>query len=172
MFHLTILTICIILTFLTCIMTIFSRNTVYSALWMIAFSFVLAVIFLLMHLQFIAVLQIIVYAGAIMMFILYAIMLLNLRYDEGKTILQGLKSVGLIITFIVIIGLLALIGVETGLITEQGGVTLQALKDYGEVNLVAREIFSKYLLPFELISVLLTAGIVGAVALAKKRKTE
>ena len=63
----------------TALLVIFSKNTVHSALWMVGNCLALAVLFLLLNSQFIAILQVIVYAGAIMMFILYAIMMLNLR---------------------------------------------------------------------------------------------
>ena len=74
--------ICGIIAIATAVMVIFSRNTVHSAMWMVGNCFILAVLFLLLRFQFIAILQVIVYAGAIMMFIIYAIMMLNLRVSD------------------------------------------------------------------------------------------
>ncbi|MCK5192947.1 MAG: NADH-quinone oxidoreductase subunit J, partial [Desulfobulbaceae bacterium] len=72
---------CGLIAIATAVMVVLSRNTVHSALWMIGNCLMIAVLFLLNHFPFIAILQVIVYAGAIMMFILYAIMMLNLRHS-------------------------------------------------------------------------------------------
>ncbi|NOY68054.1 MAG: NADH-quinone oxidoreductase subunit J [Deltaproteobacteria bacterium] len=152
----------------TALFVIFSKNTVHSALWMVANCFTVAVLFLLLNSQFIAILQIIVYAGAIMMFILYAIMMLNLKKagDEdqvknnlapGRLLILGLFFIGLII-----------LGIGFSPQALKGGMGADALAGFGEINLVANYIFSKGLIPFELVSVLLTAAVVGAVYLAKK----
>jgi len=152
----------------TALLVIFSKNTVHSALWMVGNCFSLAVLFLLLNSQFIAILQVIVYAGAIMMFILYAIMMLNLREnnDEGdlkKSFFSGRMAV-LILFFI---GLLIL-GLGLSPMALKGGLAPQSIDSFGEVNLIANYIFAEGLIPFELVSVLLTAAVVGAVFLAKK----
>jgi NADH-quinone oxidoreductase subunit J len=157
-----------ILAVATALLVIFSKNTVHSALWMVGNCFSLAVLFLLLNSQFIAILQVIVYAGAIMMFILYAIMMLNLREnnDEGdlrKSFLTGRVAV-LVLFFI---GLLIL-GVGLSPMALKGSLAPQSIAGFGEVNLIANYIFAEGLIPFELVSVLLTAAVVGAVFLAKK----
>ncbi len=150
------------------LLVIFSKNTVHSALWMVLNCLALAVLFLLMNSQFIAILQVIVYAGAIMMFILYAIMMLNLRanIDEAniwKNIFTG-RFVLLILFFM---GLLVL-GAGLSPLALKGTMAPQALSSVGEVNLIANYIFVEGLAPFELVSVLLTAAVVGAVFLARR----
>ncbi len=172
MFEDLFLIICITLTIVTSLMVVFCRHAIHSAMWMVASCVALAVMFLLLHLQFLAVLQVIVYAGAIMMFIVYAVMMLNLRSQEGVTALPGLKSGSLVLAGLLGIGVLALLGAGAVVTALKGPVTLQAFEQYGEVNILARAIFSDYLLPFELISVLLTAGVVGAVALAKQNRSK
>jgi NADH-quinone oxidoreductase subunit J len=152
----------------TAVMVIFSKNTVHSALWMVANCLMIAVLFLLHHFPFIAILQVIVYAGAIMMFILYAIMMLNLRdaddsVDIAKTVTKG-RYLVLALFFIGVL----ILGVGFGPMALQGSMTDQAVIKFGEVELLANYIFAEGLLPFELVSVLLTAAIVGAVYLAKK----
>ena len=160
--------ICGIIAIVTAVMVILSKNTVHSALWMVGNCFIIAVLFLLLHFQFIAILQVIVYAGAIMMFILYAIMMLNLRHSEDcpdlvKNLLNG-RYILLVLLFAGIVILLA------GMIPMalNGSMTEQAMAKFGEVQLLANYIFAEGLIPFELVSVLLTAAIVGAVYLAKK----
>jgi NADH-quinone oxidoreductase subunit J len=126
------------------------------------------VLFLLLHFQFIAILQVIVYAGAIMMFIIYAIMLLNLRRtDDHADPLKNLLNGRYVLVGLLLIGLVIL-GVGFGPMALKGSMTDQAMSKIGEVELLANYIFADGLLPFELVSVLLTAAIVGAVFLAKK----
>lgn len=163
---------CITVTIVTSLMVVFSRHAIHSAMWMIASCVTLAVLFLLLHLQFLAVLQIIVYAGAIMMFIVYAVMMLNLRFQEGVTSLPGLKRVGAVLAALMTVAVLTMVGAGVVVSGLKGPATLEAFETYGEVNILARAIFSDYLLPFELVSVLLTAGVVGAVALAKQPRSK
>ncbi len=158
------------LTLVTSVMVAVTRNTVHSALWMVASCFLLAVVFLFLRLQFMAALQVIIYAGAVMMFIIFAIMMLNLRINPGRIQLRSTKTAGLVFVLFLFPALLLLLGMGRGISTLQGQVSLQALEQFGEVPLLANVMFSDYLLPFELVSILLTVGVIGAVALAKKRK--
>ncbi len=160
--------ICGIIAIATAIMVILSRNTVHSAMWMVGNCFIIAVLFLLLRFQFIAILQIIVYAGAIMMFIIYAIMMLNLRLsDDSADIVKNLLNGRYLLLALLFIGIVIL-GVGFGPMALKGTMTDQAMIKFGEVELLANYIFSEGLLPFELVSVLLTAAIVGAIYLAKK----
>ena len=160
--------ICGIIAITTAIMVILSRNTVHSAMWMVGNCFIIAVLFLLLRFQFIAILQVIVYAGAIMMFIIYAIMMLNLRLsDDSAEPLKNLLNGRYLLLALLFIGIVIL-GVGFGPMALKGTMTDQAMIKFGEVELLANYIFSEGLLPFELVSVLLTAAIVGAVYLTKK----
>jgi len=160
--------ICSIIAIGTAVMVIFSRNTVHSAMWMVGNCFIIAVLFLLLKFQFIAILQVIVYAGAIMMFIIYAIMMLNLRVsDDSAEPLKNLLNGRYLLAALLLIGIF-IIGVGFGPMALKGSMTDQAMVKFGEVDLLANYIFAEGLLPFELVSVLLTAAIVGAVYLAKK----
>ncbi len=168
MVELSILTFFVLLSVLSALMVVCTRNIVHCALWMIISCVALAAMFLLLHLQFLALLQIIVYAGAIMMFILYAIMMLNLRFSYGPYLLWNLKTFGLVVLVLFMVGLLGLAEMLPAASPLSGPFTVQALEDYGEVGILATRIFSDYIIAFELVSVLLTAGVVGALALAKK----
>jgi len=100
--------ICGIIAIATAVMVIFSRNTVHSAMWMVGHCFILAVLFLLLKFQFIAILQVIVYAGAIMMFIIYAIMMLNLRVsDESAEPLKNVLNGRYLLVALLLIGCLS-----------------------------------------------------------------
>src|SRR6185295_13093750 len=125
------------------------KNPVASALWLVVTLFALAALFVLLDAQFIAVLQILVYAGAIMVLFLFVIMLLNLG-RPGPTDIRGPA------------GLLASIQLPPG--------TVQGLQEHqGIIGAVANPLFDAYLIPFEIASVLLLAAIVGAVVLAKRK---
>jgi NADH-quinone oxidoreductase subunit J len=160
--------ICGVIAIATAVMVILSRNTVHSAMWMVGNCFIIAVLFLLLKFQFIAILQVIVYAGAIMMFIIYAIMMLNLRVsDDSAEPVKNLLNGRYLLLALLFIGIVIL-GVGFGPMALKGTMTDQAMIKFGEVELLANYIFSEGLLPFELVSVLLTAAIVGAVYLTKK----
>ena len=159
------------LVLVTSVMVIVTRNTIHSALWMVASFFLLAVVFIFLRLQFIAALQVIIYAGAVMMFIIFAIIMLNLRVIPGRIKLRSTKTMGIVCVLFLFPVLLLLIGLGPLLDSPlQGDITVPYLERYGEVPTLAGVMFSKYLIVFELVSVLLTVGVIGAVALARKRK--
>ncbi|MFW6054918.1 MAG: NADH-quinone oxidoreductase subunit J [Thermodesulfobacteriota bacterium] len=159
------------LVLLTSFMVVVTRNTIHSALWMVASFFLLAVVFIFLRLQFIAALQVIIYAGAVMMFIIFAIIMLNLRVIPGRIELRSIKTMGIVFVLFLFPALLVLIGLGPLLDSQlQGDISLAYLEKYGEVPTLAGIIFSEYLIVFELVSVLLTVGVIGAVALAMKRK--
>jgi NADH-quinone oxidoreductase subunit J len=152
------------------LLVIFARSTLHSALWMVLSFFMIAVVYVLLHAQFLAMLQIIVYAGAIMMFIVYAIMMLNLRQEpKVKTASKISKVIG-VGALIVLFLELMLVSLGHNLTAMQGPVTDKLVATYGRMAVISNFLFSDYLLPFEVVSILLTAGVVGAVVLAKREK--
>ncbi len=143
------------------------RSPVISALYLIVNLFCLAGLYLTLHAQFIAVIQIIVYAGAIMVLFVFVIMLLNLgderRLRDGmsykKVIAVGL-SAGLLTELIYIL--------ETSWSILPSS-TYDRATEIGTVEYIGHELFTNYLFPFEVTSVLLLATIVGAIVLAKRK---
>jgi len=152
------------------LMVITNRNAVISALFLILTFFCLAGLYVMLNAQFIAALQIIVYAGAIMVLFLFVNMMLRTG-KEGKRgyrlIFQ--KSIGVIfvVILLVLLGSVALSVVVTGM---RGPYTTEAVRHIGNTQAFAWVLFTDYLYPFEIISVLLLAGIIGAVVLAKKKR--
>jgi len=146
-------------------LVVFQKHPLRSALWLIVNFFAVAGIYLLAHAEFIAAIQVIVYAGAIMVLFLFVIMLLNLRQPEES---PKIPFIGQKLTGIVLAGF-------TGLILIYGAtrVTLppgkETLPGLGNTESIARSLFTDYLLPFEVTSVLLLVAIVGAVVLAKSK---
>ena len=146
-------------------LVVFQRHPLRSALWLIVNFFAVAGIYLLAHAEFIAAIQVIVYAGAIMVLFLFVIMLLNLRQPEETPALPfiGQKFLG-----IVLAGFVALLMIY-GYIRAKLPAAKEALPGLGNTEMIARSLFTDYLLPFEVTSVLLLVAIVGAVVLAKSR---
>jgi NADH-quinone oxidoreductase subunit J len=161
------------------------RNPVAAAIWLVGTLFALAGIYILLEAHFIGIIQILVYAGAIMVLFLFVIMLLNLA--GGPNDIRRWPSWVVGIGLIAAIGgpLLALRQYTPGrLATEVTGVAvygdpMQALSagrvglektaSQGVVGAIARPLFQSYLVPFEITSVLLLAAAVGAVVIAKRK---
>ena len=139
------------------------RNTVNSALSLVVCMLSLAVLFIVLHAEFIGVLQVMIYAGAIVVLFVFVIMLLNLRGGNlGAESQPWLKLVG---AGIVIAATLQLAALLRG--PPRPWPEIPA--DFGQVKPIGLSLFTDYLLAFEVAGVLLLAGIVAAVVLAKKR---
>jgi NADH-quinone oxidoreductase subunit J len=144
------------------------RNPVMSALALIVNFFALAGLYLTLRAQLLAVLQIIVYTGAIMVLVVFVIMLLNLGDEERLREHGSLwKGIGLVFALGVVAELGYIIFVGAGPLLP---VSLAAnAESLGTVEGIGEAMFGRYLLPFEMTSVLLLAAIIGAVVLAKKK---
>lgn len=143
-----------------------NKKPVSVAMYLILTMFCLAGIYVLLDAHLIAALQIIVYAGAIMVLFLFVIMLLNIEQKEGKKAANkifyqffGILAVG---------SVFVLAAALAGTASPPAG-TADALSEFGTVEGVGKLLFSTFLLPFEIASMLLLAAIVGAVILAKRR---
>lgn len=152
------------------IMMLAQRNPVASVLYLILSLVSQAVLYIQLSAIFLAGVLIIVYAGAIMILFLFVIMLLNLRGTEDLG--PGSKPVGNITKYAVSALLLAelVFMIRTSFFSNPGGTGVGSLQPdgFGSVKQVASLFFTKYLYPFELVSILLLAAIVGAVVMAKK----
>ncbi len=151
---------------------IIQKNPIYSVISLIVTLVSVALIFLLLGAQFLAAAQVIVYAGAIMVLFLFVIMLLNLGEnnagEEGYDKLFIQKKTAFILggTLFVIIGLVIKSSYFQG---TKGIYTHEVLSSVGNTELVGKLLFTEYLLPFEITSVLLFAAIIGTIILAKKK---
>src|SRR5689334_12267060 len=148
------------------------RSPVAAALWLVNTMFSLAALYVMLDAQFIGVMQVLVYAGAIMVVFLFVIMLLNLGHPaeiadrRGRWAVLGATVVGIILLAeVMFIGrgdLAKKYEVPRGFAAEQ-------LQKFGAVGTIARPLFNEYLLAFELTSVLLLVAIAGAVVLGRRR---
>jgi NADH-quinone oxidoreductase subunit J len=140
---------------------ILQRNPIYSAIGLIVVLCSLAAIFLTLSAQFIAAIQIIVYAGAIMVLFVFVIMLLNVREEEAKADRQKYLK------YLAVPLFLALIGEVMAVIRTVGNPT-SSDKATGTVEWLAEGMFKQYVLPFEATSVLILMAIVGSMLLARR----
>lgn len=148
------------------VLMITRRNPIISAIYLIVNFFCLAGLYLTLQAQFIAVIQILVYAGAIMVLFVFVIMLLNLGDERKlkdsfswKKVLAGGLGFGVLMELIYIL-------IDQGK-TQTTEISRSA--DIGTVEAIGRILFTRFLFPFEVTSLLLTAAIVGAIVLAKKK---
>jgi NADH-quinone oxidoreductase subunit J len=141
-----------------------SRNPVYAAMNLVAAFFFLAGIYILLTAHLVAFLQILVYAGAIMVLFLFVVMLLSLTDDElGMPKVTVMKALGCV-------GAAGLGFVIVRAIQDMGVQNMAAVEPrFGTVKAVGRLLFTQYLLPFEATSLLLLVAIVGAVVIAKQK---
>jgi len=149
------------------ILVIVQRNPVVSALFLIAALCAQAILYLLLNATFLAVIQIIVYAGAIMVLFLFVIMFLNLRKDEfGVEKRKAQRFFGILFAVLLLVELGVVIKIGLSKIPSKD-IILDP--DFGGVQSIGKALFTDYLLPFELTSVLLLVAMVGAIVLAKKK---
>ncbi len=142
---------------------VFARNPMYSILSLIVTFFSIAALYVLLNAQFLGIIQIIVYAGAIMVLFLYVLMMLNLNKEDESRKKDVNKIVGFFAGGILFIGMLsAYRGFKTGAVAGNVDFSVGLTKNLGKL------LFNEYVLPFELASILILAGIVGAVLIGKK----
>lgn len=147
---------------LSALMVVFSRNPIYSVLYLVITFFCVACHYLLLNAQFLAAVHIIVYAGAIMVLFLYVIMLLNLNKEDESHKSNLLKFTAVIsagLLLVVLVG--ALRGAESKVVNFDSSNNTGLVKNLGDL------LFNEFLLPFEIVSILLLAAMVGAVMLGK-----
>ena len=140
----------------------FSRNPITSAMFLVLTISSLAGIFILLHAFFLAAVQVLVYAGAVMVLFLFVIMLLDLKEEQRRRlrtfgVVTGLISVGAIAAIFARTFLTSGLHVPPPVIARVGGT-----KPLGEL------LFTRYLLPFEIVSVILLVAMIGAILLSKR----
>ena len=151
------------LTVIAALGVVLNRNPVRSSLSLVAALFGLAIFYVALEAHLVAALQIIVYAGAVMVLFLFVITLLNLQHDptdRQHPAATGLACLGA-----------ATIGLTLGGLAFSAGLPgdgAARAEDFGTTAAIARQLFSEYLVAFELTSVLLLVAVVGAVVLAKR----
>jgi NADH-quinone oxidoreductase subunit J len=153
------------------VMVITRRNPIHSAMFLILNFLCIAVLYLLLNSQFIAIIQVMIYAGAIMMLVIFVIMLLSAEEEEGKRKIPipFSKLLGVVLVFILFALLCFGVAVQV-LPGEQGEFSPERIAQLGDIKTIAGLLFTKFLFPFEVASIILLVGIIGAVILSKKER--
>ena len=142
---------------------VFAKNPLYAILSLIVTFFSIAALYVLLNAQFLGIVQIIVYAGAIMVLCLYVLMMLNLNAKDESKKHNLLKFTGIISAGIIFVGM---IGAYKGV--AMTNATTNVDSQIGLTKNLGKLLFNEYVLPFELASILILAGIVGSVLIGKK----
>lgn len=145
------------------------RNPVHSVMWMLLLFVHIAGLYLFLNAEFIAAIQIIIYAGAILVLFLFVIMLLNLKKEEADMRFQKQWPLSIVIGLIFVI-LLVSITQKITVIPPPGKYSVDAIQTEGHIMTIGKVLYSDFLLPFEIASLILLVAIVGAMVLAKKRE--
>ncbi|ABQ28378.1 NADH-quinone oxidoreductase subunit J [Geotalea uraniireducens] len=149
------------------ILVITCKNPINSALSLVMTFFCLATFYVMLDAPFMAAIQVIVYAGAIMVLIVFVIMLLNIRTETGRktthAILAG-SIIGLLVLFQTCYFLF-----RSSLTGNKGVMDTALVERVGHVELIGKALYTEFLLPFEITSLLLLVAIIGAVILTKRK---
>jgi NADH-quinone oxidoreductase subunit J len=151
----------------TAIMMITRRSPVSSAIYLIINFAMVSGIYLLLKAQFIAIIQVLVYMGAIMVLFLFVIMLLNLKNEKKLIENFSYTKITAILFSIAMLGLMSLT-VYFGFEKKYSELNLNA-ENIGKAEFLGKELFTTYSFPVIIAGILLTAAIIGAVVLAKKK---
>jgi len=152
------------LTLMGALMVVFSKNPVHSVLWLILVFFAISGHYIMMNAQFLAIVNLIVYAGAIMVLFLFVIMLMNLNADTEPQKNKWLKMAGTIAGGSLMLAMVAALkdtDIKTKTLAGEEG-------NIGLVQELGKVLFTDYVLPFEISSVLFLSAMVGAVVIGKK----
>lgn len=155
------------LTIASAMMVVLSKHPVRSVLYLVITFFFISGLYIMMNAQFLAIVNLIVYAGAIMVLFLFVLMLLNLNKEaepKTPTLTWVIASIAAGTLFIVLIGALK----DIVLVTRPGDQV--AVSNIGLVKNLGNTLFTKYVVPFEISSILFISAMVGAILLAKREK--
>jgi NADH-quinone oxidoreductase subunit J len=152
------------LAILSALMVVFSKNPVHSVLWLIAVFFAISGHYIILNAQFLAIVNLIVYAGAIMVLFLFVIMLMNLNSDIEPQKNRWMKMAGVIAGLSLMLVIIAALR-DTDLKYQSAQVKNG---DIGLIQNLGMVLFKDYVVPFEISSVLFLSAMVGAVVIGKK----
>jgi len=150
------------------ILMITRKNPVHSVLWMLVLFVHIAALYLFLNAEFLAAIQMIIYAGAVLVLFLFVIMLLNLRKEEGERKYNTFWPACAGISAIMVVFMIMILR-KMEVIPPLGEYSTDRITTEGSMMSVGKVLYTKYLLPFEIASFILLVAIIGAVILAKRR---
>lgn len=153
-----------VITVISALAVVTAKNPIYSACFLIVTFFSLAVIYVLLYSQFIAAVQILVYAGGMIVLILFAIFTINLDTYEFEIKWHLQTPVAYLVCTVLLFEIFYI--VKNTLFQKKGAI--ETLSQAGNSETIGNLLFSKFVLPFEIASVLLLAAMIGAIVMARK----
>lgn len=155
------------ITLATAFLTIYSRNPIHSAIYLVICFFSIAGHYLLFNAQFLAIVHVIVYSGAIMVLFLFTIMLMNLN-KEDEVHKPRITRLGAIVVFCLMSLVLIAIFINSKPIVGEYDITGE---DFQSIKVLGKVLLNEYMVPFEFASILLLVAMIGTVLLSKKENT-
>ena len=152
----------------TALLTIISKNPIHSAIYLVISFFSIAGHYLMFNAQFLAVVHIIVYSGAIMVLFLFTIMLMNLN-KEDEPHKSSLSKIAAVISFCLLCFVMLAVFVKAQPMIVDYDISGE---DFQSIKLLGQVLLNEYMVPFEFVSVLLLVSMIGAVLLSKKEKAK
>jgi NADH-quinone oxidoreductase subunit J len=154
-------------TIATAFLTIFTKNPIHSAIYLVICFFSIAGHYLLLNSQFLAMVHVIVYSGAIMILFLFTIMLMNLNKEDEVHKPRVTRWAAVIFFCLMCLVLLAIFVNSKPIVGEYTATG----EDYQSIKVLGKVLLNEYMVPFEYASILLLVAMIGTVLLSKKEKT-
>ncbi len=154
-------------TVLFSILVITRRNPVHSVMWMLLLFFHIASLYLLLNAEFMAAIQMIVYAGGILVLFLFVVLLMNLKEEVRIGRFIGAGPTGF--TFAVALLVVIIMSIRSFIAAPPGIYSIDLIKQETNAKVLGKLIYTEYLYPFEIASLILLVAIIGAIVLAKRR---
>lgn len=154
-------------TVLFSILVVTRKNPVHSVLWMLLLFFHIASLYLLLNAEFLAAVQVIVYAGGILVLFLFVVLLMNLREEVRISRFIGAGPTGF--TFAVALLVVVIMSIRSFVAAPPGVYSIELIKQETHTKALGMLLYTEYLYPFEIASLILLVAIVGAIVLAKRR---
>lgn len=151
---------------------IFNKNVVHSALSLLVNFSILAIFYFMLNAQFLGIAQILVYAGAIVVLFLFVIMLLGADLGEQVTSWITWQNGFFVILGLILVTVIGSAVREFPVLGARGDFSQEAVEEFGQTQVIARALFTEYIVPFQLVAVLLSIGVVGVVWLAQHQRQQ
>jgi NADH-quinone oxidoreductase subunit J len=149
---------------------IFTKHIIHAILWLVVTFFSTACLFVMLGAEFLAAIQILVYAGAIIILYVFAVMLVNVKNMDAQAQFHQQKRIGIFLGIVILAELLMVLLREFVSLGKDGPLAAQLVEWGGNTQVIGRLLYTDYILPFELISLVLLVAIIGAVVLATSRR--
>jgi NADH-quinone oxidoreductase subunit J len=149
------------------LLVITRRNPVHSVLWMLLLFFHIAGLYLILNAEFMAAVQVIVYAGGILVLFLFVVLLMNLREEMTISKYVGFGPTGF--TFGIALFVVVFMSLRSFIAAPPGQHSIELIKKESHIQVLGKLLYTEFLYPFEVASLILLVAIVGAIVLAKRR---